>query len=101
MRNKHGTPEEFTAVDETVSTTGKYAIAFGQHFRPTLCYDIIAVNRMSGEATRLHFGDHKDQAMTRWQEFKKDMTAPRAPGEDDEKDTYYIFGPDGKPTRVN
>ena len=26
-------PEEFTAIDEVVSTSGKYAIAFGQHFR--------------------------------------------------------------------
>lgn len=90
-------PEEFTCIDECVSTTGKYACALGQHFRPILCYDIVAVNRMTGEATRLHFDDKKDQAYARWYEFKKSITAPRGPSEEDEVDEYRIINP----TRVN
>lgn len=94
-------PEEFTCINECVSTTGKYTCAFGQHFRPTLCYDIVAVNRITGEATRLHFGDHKDQAMSRWVEFKRDMTAKRGESEKEEKNVYHIFGPNSRPSRVH
>lgn len=97
MSGRNGKPEEFTAIDECISTTGKYACALGQHFRPTLCYDIIAVNRATGEATRLHFHDHKDQAYTRWQDFKSQMTAARGPSEEDEADEYRIINP----TRIN
>lgn len=86
-------PEEFTPIDEAISTIGKYAIAFGQHFRPTLCYDVVALNRLTGECKRVHYGDHKDQAMAKWQEFKQSMTAPRTPSEEDEVDKYHIFGP--------
>lgn len=97
MRSKF--PEEFTCIDEAVSTTGKYAIAFGQHFKPTLCYDIVGVNRVTGEAIRRHYNDHKDEAMAAWQKFKQGMTAPREPSEEDERERYQIFGPKG--TRVN
>ncbi len=86
-------PEEFTPIDEAISTVGKYAIAFGQHFRPTLCYDVVALNRLTGECKRVHYGDHKDQAMTRWQEFKKQMTGPRTSSEEDESAGFQIFGP--------
>jgi len=92
---------EFTAIDEAVSTTGKYAIAYGQHFTPEICYDIVALNQVTGIATRLHFRDDKAQAMTRWQDFKQAMTAPRTESEEEEKDVYKIFGPNGKPTRCN
>lgn len=91
--SKNGQPEEFTAIDEAVSTTGKWAIAYGQHFRPTLCYDIIALNRFTGEAMRVHYNDHKEIAMAKWEAFKEGMTAPRAEGEEDEPTGYKIFGP--------
>jgi hypothetical protein len=86
-------PEEFTAIDEAISTTGKYAIAFGQHFRPTICYDVIGVNRVTGEAIRRHYHDHKDEAMTYWQEFKKGMTAKRGESEESEHDAYKTHRP--------
>jgi hypothetical protein len=86
-------PEELTPIDEAVSTLGKYAICFGQHFRPTICYDVVGINRITGECIRRHYGDKKDQAMTYWQEFKAAMTAPRVQSEEDEKDGYSIFGP--------
>jgi hypothetical protein len=86
-------PEEFTAINETVSTTGKYAIAFGQHFAPDLCYDVIALNRVTGEAKRVHFKSAKDRALTCWNDFRNQMTAKRGPSEEDEIDHYQIFGP--------
>ena len=86
-------PEELTPIDEAVSTLGKYAICFGQHFRPELCYDVVAINRVTGECIRRHYGDKKDQAMTYWQEFKSKMTAPRTPSEEDESDRYHTHGP--------
>jgi|SRR5882724_5614641 len=85
-------PEEFTAIDEAVSTSGKYAIAFGQHFRPMICYDVVAVNRYTGECVRRHY-DRKDEAMTYWQMFKEGMTAKRGPSEEDEHAGFKIFGP--------
>lgn len=85
-------PEEFTAIDEAVSTSGRYAIAFGQHFRPMICYDVIAVDRRTGECTRRHY-DAKDEAMTYWQTFKQGMTAKRGPSEEDEHAGFKIFGP--------
>jgi hypothetical protein len=89
-------PEEFTPINETVSTLGKYAIAFGQHFRPTLCYDVVALNRVTGECKRVHFGDHKDQAMACWNDFRNAMTGPRTPSEEEEKDGFTIFEPSTK-----
>ena len=86
-------PEELTPIDEAVSTLGKYAICFGQHFRPGLCYDVVGINRVTGECIRRHYGDKKDQAMTFWQEFKAKMTAPRTVSEEDEQDGYTTFGP--------
>lgn len=90
---KGSLPQEFTPINETVSTTGKYAIAFGQHFNPMLCYDVIALNRATGEAKRVHFHDHKDEAMTCWNEFRNKMTGPRKESEEDERDQFHIFGP--------
>ena len=94
-------PEEFTPINETVSTTGKYAIAFGQHFAPDLCYDVIALNRVTGEAKRVHFKGSKDQALTCWNDFRNAMTAPRGPSEEDEPHGFQIFGPSGKPADVH
>jgi hypothetical protein len=94
-------PEEFTPINETVSTTGKYAIAFGQHFRPEICYDVVALNRETGECKRVHWGDKKDQCMNMWNDFRNAMTAPRGPSEEDEPSGFQIFGPDSKPTKIH
>jgi hypothetical protein len=90
---KSPSPEEFTPINEAVSTTGKYAIAFGQHFRPMICYDVIALNRMTGEAKRVHFNDDKAQALACWDKFRDQMTGPRTTSEEDEPDGFQIFGP--------
>ena len=90
-------PEEFTPIDEAVSTIGKYAIAFGQHFRPTLCYDVLALNRDTGECIRRHYGDRKDEALAYWQWFKQTMTGPRTPSEEDEQHVLHEFAPSNKP----
>ena len=92
MPRERRIPEELTIIDETVSTTGKYAIAFGQHFNPMICYDVVALNRVTGITTRRHYHT-KDEAMTFWQEFRKEMTAPRGESEEDERDVPNIFGP--------
>lgn len=90
-------PTEFTPINETVSTTGKYAIAFGQHFRPTLCYDVVAFNQITGVCKRVHFFDDKAQALACWDEFRNAMTAPRGPSEEsEEKDVFRIFEPSRK-----
>ena len=88
-------PQELTVIDECISTTGKYACCLGQHFDPILCYDVVALNRVTGEAKRLHFRE-KDAAYTKWTEFKKDITAKRTESEEDEHDRYHHFSPKGK-----
>ena len=94
-------PEEFTPINETVSTTGKWAIAFGQHFRPMICYDVVALNRLTGECKRVHFDDHKDQALTCWNDFRNAMTAKRTPSEEEERDHFTIFEPSRKPPTLH
>jgi hypothetical protein len=86
-------PEELTVIDETVSTTGKWAIAFGKHFRPMVCFDVVAMNRMTGEVKRVHHSDNEAGARIIWDEFKKSMTAKRKESEEDEPKGFKIFGP--------
>jgi len=93
-------PQEFTALEETVSTLGKYSIAFGQHFTPEICYDILAHNNETGEVIRRHYSARQfpahqqyDRAKECWEDFKQAMTAPRGPSEEDEQDEYRIISP--------
>jgi hypothetical protein len=96
---RRGYPEEFTPIDEAVSTLGKYSIAYGQHFRPELCYDIVAHNNDTGEVIRRHYNEavsgpgYREASLRFWEKFKQDMMAPRGPSEEDEKDEYRIITP--------
>jgi hypothetical protein len=101
MQRKNNRPEEFTPIDECVSTTGKYSCAFGQHFRPTLCYDVLAHNNYTNEVIRRHYDDRKEEAQRFWEEFKQLMTAPRSEPESEEKDELYLFGPGESGRRIN
>lgn len=100
MKSKTGIspkPEEFTPIDETVSTTGKYALAFGKHFRPMICFDVVVVNRATGHAKRVHHADNEAGARAMWDEFKKAMTGKRLESEQEEKDVYRFISPSRKP----
>jgi len=93
MTRNGKSPEELTVIDETVSTTGKYAICLGKHFRPMACFDVVAMNRMTGQVKRVHYADREEIARIEWDEFKKSMTAKRTESEEDEPHGFKIFGP--------
>jgi len=89
-------PQELTIIAESVSTSGKYAIALGQHFDPILCYDVVSLNRVTGECIRRHYRA-KDEAYAFWNEFRTGMTKPIGPSEEEEHDRLYVFNPKPKP----
>lgn len=77
----------------TLSTTGKYWIAIGHHWKGAhQCHDVISVNQQNGEIIKRHYKS-KEEALIFWETFYQQMTAPRGPSEEDECDPMTIIKP--------